>query len=420
VKIGYLMEAGVPDVRSPEPSGPALHVLHTIRELRSLGHQVRLVAKLGGSIWASDDLSEYRPVETRWLDHGPWRMAERVLRRIQRQLRLPYLAWFDGLRFAGACRQELAGFDILYERMGWMGRGGSLAAGRLGVPHVLEVNGDHVREHELLGLASRPWQTRISRHLMRKVAQAATHTVMTGEGWRRRHISEQQVDPARTSVIHNGSEVVERLSRSELRCYRSQPPDRREPLRLIYAGSFDPWQSLPLLLRAVSRVVACGVNVTVTLAGSGNTREPLERMTGDLHIDHRVTFTGHLPMPELARQLARADAGVSLYDGREEFDGLKLLDYKCAGLATIATGRNGEPAVLRHGATGVIIAPGNEGALVEAIRDLEQDRASVVRMGRQARLEAEQRHRWRHTAVALERLLRDLVSARETETRAAA
>jgi glycosyltransferase involved in cell wall biosynthesis len=414
------MEAGVPDVRDPVLSGPAIHVVHTIRELSRLGHDVRLVANLGGRIWATDDLVEYRPVETPWLDRGLLRIAERVVRRIQWELRLPYLAWFDGLRFAEACRRELAGFDLLYERMGWMGRGGSLAARRMGVPHVLEVNGDHLREHEMLGLASSGLQTRLSVGVMRKVAQGAAHAVITGEGWRRRHLQYWKVDAARTSVIQNGSAVADLLSRDELRCYRRESSEPMEPLRLIYVGSFDPWQHLPLLLRAVSRVLRSGVDVRLTLAGAGKVRGLLEQMTRELQIGHCVTFAGHLPLGELVGLLAQADVGVSLYGGREEFDGLKLLDYKSAGLATIATGKNGEPSVLRHGITGVIIPPGDETALVDAIRDLERERMHVVWMGRQARQEAEQKHSWKHTALALERLFYSLVSARQATVSAVA
>ncbi len=414
------MEAGVPDVRRTPPSGPAAHVLQTIRELKRLGHQVRLVAKLEGRIWATDDLMDYRPVTSARLDGGAFRMAERLVRRAQRELRIPYLAWFDGLRFAEACRRELAGFDLLYERMGWMGQGGSLAAHRMGIPHVLEVNGDHVKEHEMLGLASSRLQAVLSTRTMRRVAQRAAHAVTSGEGWRRRHVLRWGIDAARTSVIHNGSEVVDLLARGDLRCYRRQPPEPGEPLRLIYVGSFDPWQSLPMLLRAVSRARRSGTGVTLTLAGSGRQQENLEKLAAELELGDRLTFAGHVPMSELGRLLARADVGLSLYDGREEFNGLKILDYKSAGLATIATGRDGEPSVLRQGVTGVIIPPGDEDALVNAIRRLALGRMDVVRMGCLARHEAERGHGWRHTALALDRLFHSLVVTRQAETCAAA
>jgi glycosyltransferase involved in cell wall biosynthesis len=420
MKIGYLMDAGVPDIRDPKPSGAANHVLRVIQELQRLGHQVRLVARLSNRLYVSDDLIEYRLVNDSWRDRGLPRLAERSLRRIQYDLRLPYAAWFDGIRFAEACRQELAGFDLFYERMGWMGRGGSLAAQRAGVPHVLEVNGDHLRENEMLGSASGGLQLRVSLSVMRGVTRRATHAVTTGEGWRRRHLRNWNVDADKVSVIHNGSDVVDLLNRSQIRSHRSPLPSPGEPLRLIYVGSFDPWQNLPYLLKCVREALNSGIDVQLTIAGSGKARESLDQMTRELELSPYVTFTGHVSMAELAGHLGRADVGISLYDGREEFDGLKLFDYKSAGLATIAAGRNGEPAALRAGITGLIVPPGDQAAFLAALGSLYRDRELVARLGRQARVEAEQVHSWKHTGQSLERLFYSLLDGEKARASAAA
>jgi glycosyltransferase involved in cell wall biosynthesis len=419
MRIGYLMQAGVPDIRGRSSSGPANHVLQVCRELVNLGHQVRLIAHLEGRIWKTDDLLNYHPVTIPSLDQGPFRLAERVVRRTQSELRIPYLAFFDNLRFAAACCKELKGYDLLYERMGWMGGGGSRAASRLGVPHVLELNGDHLLEHEMLGIAPSGLQRRLSISLMSNVIRKAAHTVATGEGWRRRHLENWKVDPSRVSVIQNGSAVVDLLPRDELRCFGSSAGPGR-PLELIYVGAFDPWQNLPLLLRAVSSALASGSDIRLTMAGAGVLREELEKLSTDLHLERHITFTGHLPMSELLGCLRKADVGVSPYTGRQEFTGLKQLDYKGAGLATIATGIPGQPSLIEHGHTGVIVPPDDEDALVAAIRDLERSPETVAQLGRQARLEAEQRHRWRHTAEALERLFLALLRAESPQLAAPA
>ncbi|MEI9813674.1 MAG: glycosyltransferase family 4 protein [Acidobacteriota bacterium] len=407
MKIGYLMDAGVPDVREAKPSGPAIHVLRTIQELKRLGHEVRLVARLSNRVLVSNDLLEYSPVRTPLMDGI--RLAESVIRRTQRELGLPYVAWFDGMRFAEACTRELSGFDIFYERMGWMGRGGSIAARRAQVPHVLEINGDHLREHEQQGMNATGMQMRLSLDIMRTVAQRATHAVATGEGWRRRHLQNWQVEPSKVSVIHNGSDVVELLSRDQLRSYQMQDGSPKEPFRLIYVGSFDPWQNLPSMLRGMRAALDAGLNVQLTIAGSGAALASLQQLASELALTDTVTFAGHLPMAELSRQLAGADAGISLYDGRVEFDGLKLFDYKSAGLAVIATGKNGEPASIRAGITGTIIPPADANAFVAALRELHDNRGLAAKMGRQSRADAEQMHGWKHTAQSLERLFLTLV-----------
>ena len=81
---------------------------------------------------------------------------------------------------------------------------------------------------------------------------------------------------------------------------------------------------------------------------------------------------------------------------------MKLLDYKAAGLATIASGEGGEPAVLRHGETGWIVPPCDVEQLAEAILTLCADAPLRRQIGQAARIEAEAEHTWRHTAVQLQ------------------
>jgi hypothetical protein len=118
LKIGYLMQEGAANVRKNPFSGPSTHVRQVILELKNLGHEVRLIAKLDGAIWRSDNLVDFEPVQTPWLDRGPLNWLERGVRRVQAILRLPYCTFFESVRFAAACCQELEGYDLLYERMG--------------------------------------------------------------------------------------------------------------------------------------------------------------------------------------------------------------------------------------------------------------------------------------------------------------
>jgi len=411
MRIGYIMEAGVPDVRAAGASGPAAHVRCTISELRRLGHDVRLVAQYGREIWQSDDLEHFRRVQVPGRDDGPMRAVERVTRRLQWTFGLPYFAYFDTRRFAAACAMALGPCDLLYERMGWMGLGGGLAARRLGIPHVLEVNGDHLAELTMLGEAPGGIQRRVSMWLMRGAAQRATHAVATGEGWRAQHVLRWRVNPARVSVVDNGSELVDLLERDQLRCF-SVNDHARSPLRLAYVGSLDPWQNVALLLAAAAKVMATGVDLHITLAGTGPQEDAFKQMAASLQLGGRAVFTGYLAPARLAEHLSACDVGVCLYSGRREYRGLKLLDYKAAGLATIATGAHGEPRLIEDGRTGVIIPPDDEAELCSAIARMAATRAETSAMGRRARLEAEARHRWHHTAQQLSHLFERIVAGR--------
>lgn len=403
MKIGYLMQEGAASIRKNPFSGPSTHVRQVILELKNLGHEVRLIAKLDGGIWRSDNLVDFERVETPWLDRGPLRWLERGIRRIQAQFQLPYCTFFESLRFAAACCQELVGYDLLYERMGWMGYGGSLAARWLKLPLFLETNGDHLSEMDMLGVGPRGLQRWISLRLMHFGVRQATHTVAAGEGWRQRFIERWQVAPERVTTVDNGCELVDLLDRSHLRAFRP-PDDHRCPTTLVYVGGFQPWQGVSNLLQAFAGVVAQGVEARLVLIGAGVHLEEMKQLAHDLQIGPLVTFTHRLPPRQYAPYLADADIGLAPYCGWSEFFGLKLLDYKAAGLATIASGMDGQPAVLTHGHTGWIVPPCDIDALCAAIIRLSTDPALRMRMGRAARIEAEKNHSWRHTAQTLQEL----------------
>jgi glycosyltransferase involved in cell wall biosynthesis len=409
MKIGYLMQAGAPDIRAMPLSGPAAHVWHVCEELAHLGHQVRVLAAWDKQIWCSDDRQAFRRVEVK-LDRGVLHLFERGVRRTQSELKLPYLHLFDSVRFALACRQELNDCDILYERMGWMGCGGALASKRSGQPLILEVNGDHLAEFETYGVAPQGLQRRASLQLMRGATHQAAWVVATGEGWRRKFIERWHYDPAKTAVIENGSVVVNLLARDELASFKQIDPIGTEiPVRLAYLGAFEPWHGIRVLIDALSEVVTFTPQIHLELIGDGPLRGEIEASVAKYGLEEHVTFHGFLPIHRAAPILARCEVGLSPYCGRVEYSGLKLLDYKAAGLATIASGAAGEPFVLRHGETGWIVPPCNVADLASAITGLVQDAPLRRSIGQAARLEAESQHSWRHTVELLEDIFHHVV-----------
>lgn len=400
MKIGYLLQAGAPDMQAQPRSGPAAHVWHVCHELRALGHDVRLLAVAGNRIVRSDDLVTFTPVQTP-LDRGFPRLGERAVRRVQAGLHLPYVHFFDSMHFAAACRQELRDCDLLYERMGWMGCGGAIAARRSGQPLVLEVNGDHLAEFEMLGIAPQGVQRAASRQFMRWATRQAAWVVAAGEGWRRRFLQRWPVDPRRVTVVENGSEVVQLLARADLANFRPLAAAAGEPVRLVYVGAFEPWHGILVLIEALAKVAAHRTDVHLDLIGDGSARPEIEQRIAEHGLESFITLHGFLRIEQAAPILARGEIGLSPYCGRAEYSGLKLLDYKAAGLATIASGENGEPAVLQHGRTGWLVPPCDAEKLAGAVLTLCADGELRRCLGQAARREAEVEHSWRHTAEQL-------------------
>lgn len=410
MKIGYLMQLGE-EIRRPPFNGPANHVRHVVQALTQRGHQVRLLVRLDGQLWKTDNLVDFEPVTAPWLDGGPLRWFERVVRRVQYELRLPYAGLFESVRFAVACVQELKGFDLLYERISWPEFGSALATRWLNVPLVLEDNGDALTDLEAKGIAPQGVQRWLSVTLMGWAVKQAAHVVSTGAGWRAQFIKRWGVEPARVSAVENGTTLVQLLSREQLNG-RVNGRNPAQGVTLVYVGGFYPWHGLPVLLPALARARASGLNARLVLIGSGTGFQQAQQLVDELGLAGAVTFTGQLKPEEYAPLLVAADIGVSPYCGWPEFSGLKILDYKAAGLPTIASGQNGQPPTLQHEQTGLIVPPCDEAALTNAIIRLGADAELRRRMGQAARGEAEQIHGWDYTVAQLEQIFTKLLAER--------
>jgi glycosyltransferase involved in cell wall biosynthesis len=379
-------------------------VLKVYQELHALGHDMRFLARYDGRIWKSDDLETFEPVSVRRYDQGWRRQVESGVRGVQSRLKLPYANWFESQRFAQAICQELGDRELLYERLFWMSYGPGLAARRLRIPLVFEINnGDFITELERLGVAPHGFQRWLAIHIMRWAVRRGDYVVATGDGHRRRFIEWWGVDSNRVVTVENGSDIANLLERQQLRAFQDTAGSD-EPVTLAFVGAFEPWHGILILLPAFARLVAYNPHVRLVLIGSGTQQAQIVECIQQLGLQDHVELTGQLSIHQVAQRLAQADIGVAPYCGWMEFSGLKLFDYKSAGLATVASGQDGQPATLNHGQTGWIVPPCDEAALAEALIKLASDPALVRCIGRAARIEAEQQHTWRHTVEQLDRI----------------
>jgi glycosyltransferase involved in cell wall biosynthesis len=81
---------------------------------------------------------------------------------------------------------------------------------------------------------------------------------------------------------------------------------------------------------------------------------------------------------------------------------LKLFEYLAAGLPIVASRTGAVTSVLRDGHDGVLVPPGDPGALAAALADLRADPARRAALGRAARRTAVRGHSWQ---AAVDRIL---------------
>jgi glycosyltransferase involved in cell wall biosynthesis len=181
------------------------------------------------------------------------------------------------------------------------------------------------------------------------------------------------VPPGRVIVVPNPAPRVGQL-----------PP--REQLRrrlgingstFVFAGRLAAAKQLPLAISAVRQVPdAC-----LVIIGDGPERQRLTESIADNGLEGRVVLKGALPRSEAIEWLRAADAAL-LSSAYENFPHAAV-EAIAAGTPVVATAVGGIPEVIETGVNGILVPPGDERALAEAMRSVTMDLelAAALRAG---------------------------------------
>lgn len=104
---------------------------------------------------------------------------------------------------------------------------------------------------------------------------------------------------------------------------------------VLYAGNFQPYQGLSLLLEAAAEVKDRGV-VFILVGGTRSEREKLQKKAAELKISNRIHFIGTVPPFKIPLFLAAADVLVSPRVSGTNIP-LKIYSYLKSGKPVLAT-----------------------------------------------------------------------------------
>ncbi len=159
-------------------------------------------------------------------------------------------------------------------------------------------------------------------------------------------------------------------------------PDLPRP-RVAYIGRIAPQKDVGTLLEAFHRVREQAVLIIV---GDGPDRQAAERQARPLA--GRVRFTGFLPHLKIAAVLRHVDLLV-LATRYEELPSV-LVEGMAAGLPVVASRVGGIPALVEHEVNGLLVPPGDDAALADAITRVLTEPGTAARLSAAARVTAKQ------------------------------
>lgn len=145
---------------------------------------------------------------------------------------------------------------------------------------------------------------------------------------------------------------------------------------VLFAGRLVPYKGVDVLLRAVA-----ALRVQLVVVGNGPLRESLTAQARD-SCGGRVTFAGTVTDTELTALYHACDVFVLPSVTRAEAFGMVQIEAMACGKPVVSTAvLSGVPWVNQHGITGLVVPPGNAGALADALRVLLADEGLRDRLG---------------------------------------
>ena len=190
-------------------------------------------------------------------------------------------------------------------------------------------------------------------------------------------------DARRTVVEHFGGDAVvipngvyvDRFASAPTRRSWSGTPERPT---VAFVGWIDePRKGLPVLAAAVPAVLAARPGTRFLVLGRGDGEEALEGLGRRERA--AVELLGPLGDEDKAALLRSADVYVAPHTGGESF-GIVLVEAMSAGAPVVASDLGAFRRVLDDGALGVLVPPGNPGALASALVRLLGDPAERSRL----------------------------------------
>ncbi|MCI0496870.1 MAG: glycosyltransferase family 4 protein [Thermoplasmata archaeon] len=361
----------------PRECGGSIHVRGVVGELRRRGHEVALCASDGPGL--REEPVHGVPVHRfRWRNRDLW-----PFQAVQR--------WTHGLRAARIARAFRA--DVIYERESSLGAG-AVAAALLRLPLVVEVNDG--------------WWHRSS------LERASRILSITG--------SSRAVVPERyhhkTAFMHNCVDAAHFDGATPA----TIPGAEGRPV-IGYTGSLLAWHGIEDLATALPMVLEEVPEAAILVAGEGATPEARALLKGlraaasAAGRPDALLLPGRVAYAEMPGLLAACDVCVAPFDPSREpalaergffYSPLKLLDYMAARRPIVSTDIDNVRDMLADG-RGILVPPGDPGALAEAVVRLLGDPEERRRMGGLGRTFAEARS-YENAGEAYERAILDSAS----------
>lgn len=166
----------------------------------------------------------------------------------------------------------------------------------------------------------------------------------------------------------------------------------RAPLRPVFLSNrnLESHYGVDRVLRAFAKIQEQLPQASLTIAGDGSQRRPLETLARDLNLQN-TTFIGQVDPAVIAGVYDAAD--VFLNGSEIDNQPLSILEAFSCGLPVVTTDAGGIPDIVEDGRTGMVVARGDYAEIAKRAVALLNDPALTKQIVEQARQECT-RYSW--------------------------
>lgn len=150
-----------------------------------------------------------------------------------------------------------------------------------------------------------------------------------------------------------------------------KPSHKSKTPTLLYLGRLKPYKSIDTLIKATNELREVFPNIRVKIAGFGESRQELERLTRKLGLQRYVEFLGRVSEANKVRLLG--EAWVFVQPSTFEGWGISVLEANACGTPIVASRVPGLVDSVKNPSTGYTVKVKDEKAFAEAIQKLLQD-----------------------------------------------
>jgi len=151
------------------------------------------------------------------------------------------------------------------------------------------------------------------------------------------------------------------------------------PLHVICVARLIERKGQGHLIEAIKRLTDSGINVVLSLIGTGDSQRDYEDQARRLGIEDRVRFVGYVPREEINKHYSAAH--VFALPSYNEGMSLAALEAMAAGLPLVVTRTGGTQELVEEGVNGYSFQWADVETLTNYLRILTKDRALARRMG---------------------------------------